>query len=198
MTSNEPTKQPSTPWQWILALIAVLAWCLLAAGAADAQQTQVPDYVLAQVLGEAAPKRPPMPIERDTTVNLVASHMLERFEDQLVAGVERPKVELEVQFDWDSDRIKGENGPQIEAAARVLNVHLPDTRFRVAGYTDASGDADYNLSLSERRAGAVWRALVDEHGVDEARLERVGFGEENPLDGASEEDRRRVELQILH
>ena len=184
---------------WGPALFAIAAWALLATNSADAQEIQVPDYVLAQVLGTArpqaaAPQAMPASVPE---VNLVAHRMRQNFEDQMVAGVSRPSVELEVHFDFDSDDLREESGSQIEAAAAVLNQHFPETRFRVAGYTDAAGTADYNQQLSERRAIAVWSKMVEEYGVDADRLERVGFGEEDPDLEATDAQRRRVELQIL-
>jgi outer membrane protein OmpA-like peptidoglycan-associated protein len=135
--------------------------------------------------------------DANSAVNLVAHRMRQHFEDQLVAGVSRPSVELEVHFDFDSEEIHSESGPQIEAAAEVLNKHFPAARFRVAGFTDAAGPEKYNQQLSERRAIAVWQVLVEEYGVKADRLERVGFGEEDPSLDATDAQRRRVELQIL-
>ena len=200
---SKPTSYPdrNRPRAWGLAIFAILAWALLATNAADAQQNRVPEVVLAQVLGRpSTPDVVPAP-ERSSSksagVDLVAHRMRVDFEDQLVAGVSRPSVELEVHFDFDSDQIHEESGPQIEAAAAVLNDHFPETRFRVAGFTDAAGPEEYNKALSERRASAVWQQLVEQHGVAPERLERVGFGEEDPASLDSDAQRRRVELQIL-
>ncbi|GEM_PF-3298897 len=184
---------------WTLALAAIAGWLLLVSNVAEAQQIQVPEIVLAQVLGPHAARdaRPtPAPPVADPAVALVAVAMRDRFEDQLVAGVARPSVELEVHFDFDSVDIHDESGPQIEAAAAVLVDHFPETRFRVAGYTDAAGSDTYNQDLSERRAAAVTQRLVDEFGVPADRLESVGFGEDASAE-ASDAQRRRVELQIL-
>jgi outer membrane protein OmpA-like peptidoglycan-associated protein len=202
MPKSDSYPDRNRPRAWGLAIFAILAWALLAANAADAQQFRVPEVVLAQVLGG----RPDSPSAAASVedrasgraeVNLVAQRMRADFQDQLVAGVSRPTVELEVHFDFDSDQIHEESGPQIEAAAEVLNDHFPETRFRVAGFTDAAGPEDYNKALSERRATAVWQQLVERHGVAAERLERVGFGEEDPASLESDAQRRRVELQIL-
>jgi len=71
----------------------------------------------------------------------------------------------------------------------------------IQGHTDAVGPADYNKRLSQLRAQAVVKWLVD-RGVDPRRLKAVGFGEEKPL--ASNDDElvgrtlnRRVEFKIL-
>jgi len=182
---------------WTLALVAIGAWLLLVTNSADAQEVQVPEIVLAQVVGHT-PDRDvaPTAAPADPRVALVALEMRQRFEDQMVAGVARPSVELEVHFDFDSDDLHEAATPDIEAAASVLVDHFPNTRFRVAGFTDAAGSADYNLDLSERRALAVYQELVENHGVPADRLESVGFGED-AAEGATDAQRRRVELQIL-
>jgi outer membrane protein OmpA-like peptidoglycan-associated protein len=172
----------------------VAGWFLVAAHLARAQEIQVPSYVVAQVLGRAPETVPAAP---HAQVTRVAQRIQQQFQDQLVAGVRRPRVELEVHFGWDSDVIDAQSEPQIEAAAEVLNQDFPAIRFRVAGYADPSGDAVYNQKLSERRAQAVWRALVVEHGVDADRIERIGYGEDDPDGNAPDAERRRVELQIL-
>ena len=70
----------------------------------------------------------------------------------------------------------------------------------VAGHTDSRGSESYNQGLSERRAQSVARYLLDK-GVVEARIDAVGFGEQNPIaDNGSEQGRalnRRVELSLL-
>lgn len=203
MSKSKVNDEPIRNRGWALAISAIAAWVLLATNSADAQEIRVPDFVLAQVLGSAVrvtpaiPESAPSVAGEGAAVNLVADRMRQNFEDQLVAGVSRPSVELEVRFDFDSEQIHGESDPEIAAAAEVLNKYFPDTRFRVAGFTDAAGSADYNMRLSERRAIAVWKSLVDEHGVNAERLERVGFGEEDPSLAATDAQRRRVELQIL-
>ena len=106
---------------------------------------------------------------------------------------------LRVTFELDSDRLT----PQAEANLRefalaVNGASLIDTRFLIAGHTDARASDGYNLDLSQRRAASVVRYLV-ELGVDPARLVPEGFGEsqlllpEDPFNGAN----RRVEAVLL-
>ena len=192
MTKIQPD-QPRGLRSWVLAIAAIVLWVLAASNSAEAQ---VPAFVVAQALGSKAPEQME-PVPSPDPVRLVASHMAEQFESQLVAGVSRPSVELEVHFDFDSAEIHEESNAQIEATAMMLNDHFPDTRFRVAGYTDAVGSERYNQQLSERRADAVWQQLVEEHGVTPDRLERVGYGENDPETASSDAQRRRVELQIV-
>jgi outer membrane protein OmpA-like peptidoglycan-associated protein len=75
----------------------------------------------------------------------------------------------------------------------------PDRKVIVEGYTDSTGSASYNQSLSERRATSVQVALI-KMGVDPARIVAQGYGKEYPVaENASVSGRamnRRVEVTI--
>jgi outer membrane protein OmpA-like peptidoglycan-associated protein len=68
----------------------------------------------------------------------------------------------------------------------------------VVGHTDNQGTLAYNLDLSKRRAAAVVKALVRQHGIAAGRLEGHGVGFLAPVaPNDSEPNRaknRRVEL----
>ena len=72
--------------------------------------------------------------------------------------------------------------------------------FEVASHTDAEGDSEINLKLSQRRAEVVVRYLV-QSGVDPQRLRATGYGESQPLaDNQTEEGRaanQRLEFRVL-
>lgn len=100
-------------------------------------------------------------------------------------------------FAVDSDRIRPESTPTLDEIGAMLEEH-PELRLRIEGHTDSDGEDAYNQDLSERRAASVRRFLIDNYGVDEGRLESVGFGETQPTaDNATVEgkqENRRVEL----
>jgi len=56
----------------------------------------------------------------------------------------------------------------------------------VEGHCDERGSNEYNLALGERRAEAVKNYLVS-LGISETRLRAISYGEEMPLDPASNE-----------
>jgi outer membrane protein OmpA-like peptidoglycan-associated protein len=70
----------------------------------------------------------------------------------------------------------------------------------IEGHTDNRGSANLNQALSQRRAEAVMRALVEE-GIDAGRMSAVGRGMDQPVaDNASAEGRarnRRVDIIVL-
>jgi outer membrane protein OmpA-like peptidoglycan-associated protein len=102
-------------------------------------------------------------------------------------------------FDTNSDVIQPESTPTLREIGEMLNAHA-DMALIIEGHTDSEGDADYNLELSERRAAAVVRYLVDAYGISADRLAAEGLGESAPVgDNATPEGRqqnRRVELVV--
>ena len=100
-------------------------------------------------------------------------------EREQLAGIvkDKPKIDLEINFDYNSDRISARSLPSVQALGRVLaNSELKGATFVVAGYTDAAGGDAYNQELSERRADSIKRYLVDKTGVAAADLVTVGYG----------------------
>ena len=82
----------------------------------------------------------------------------------------------------------------------MLSSHPDIELVRVEGHTDSQGKDAYNKDLSQRRAEAVKAYLVDQ-GLDGARLDPVGFGEEKPIrDNRTKAGRaanRRVEFILV-
>ena len=84
-------------------------------------------------------------------------------------------------FLFDSSALT-ENGKTIlNYNARILKEN-PKMKIRIAGYTSASGTAEYNQKLSERRATAVKNYLVKEGGIAEDRLTKIGYGATRPAE----------------
>jgi len=90
---------------------------------------------------------------------------------------------IEIVFDFNSDRIRPESYETVGIIADALHTpYLAGQKFFVVGHTDAKGDREYNLKLSQRRADAVMDALVTTFRVPAERLEAVGLGEEQLRD----------------
>lgn len=89
-------------------------------------------------------------------------------------------VELRVNFATNSDRVISDSYEEIERVAAFLKEY-PLTKVVIEGHTDSSGSAEYNRSLSQRRAAAVAKILVDQFIVDSARVSAKGYGEDKPI-----------------
>ena len=89
--------------------------------------------------------------------------------------------------------------PSLQDVVGLVGEH-PGARTEVQGHTDSVGSADFNQSLSERRAAAVSDWLAG-HGVAPGTLTKAGYGATRPVaDNATPEGRqanRRVEI-IVH
>ena len=102
-------------------------------------------------------------------------------------------------FDTDSTTVKPSFRPVLDAVSEVLKEYK-STMIQVAGHTDSTGGDKYNLMLSQQRAQSVANILSG-FGVEQVRLDTVGFGETQPIASNStasgREQNRRVELTLL-
>ncbi len=109
------------------------------------------------------------------------------------------RVELDVKFDFDKSKVKPESYADIENLADFMK-QFPQTSTVVEGHTDSVGTDAYNQKLSERRASAVRDVLINQYGVEAARVNAAGYGESRPVaDNATDEGRainRRVEASV--
>ncbi len=110
---------------------------------------------------------------------------------------DKPKIDLEINFEYNSADISAKSLPSVQALGRALsNADLKGSTFVVAGHTDAAGGESYNLDLSERRADAIKRYLVDKYGINGTDLVTVGYGKSKLKDPSQPmaEVNRRVQV----
>ncbi len=136
-------------------------------------------------------------------------HDMDKQQQQLqqIPGVEvtRPSenqinVQLtsDILFDLNSTALR----PQSQDVLRDLAGNFrqyPNETFEVDGHTDSTGNAEYNMTLSQRRADSVAGYLIDQ-GVPGDQITARGFGETQPkASNDTPEGRqlnRRVEIHI--
>lgn len=93
-----------------------------------------------------------------------------------------PSVNLTVQFANDSAELTPAAMRTLDELGRALTSQtLSSYRFRIEGHTDSLGTHEHNKVLSEQRANRVLDYLSSKFGLDRARLEAVGMGEDRPL-----------------
>ena len=104
----------------------------------------------------------------------------------------------DVLFDTNESSLKAGAQITIDRLAAFLNEY-PERRVLIEGHTDARGPDEYNIDLSERRAGAVRDALMNV-GIDPNRIQTNGLGESYPIASnetmAGMQENRRVEIVI--
>ena len=87
---------------------------------------------------------------------------------------------LYINFDFNKAYVKKIYYPQIKKVSEALKSN-PKLKIEVAGHTDNVGSEAYNLKLSQKRAEAVKRILVNVYHVDSKRVVAKGYGEKYPL-----------------
>jgi outer membrane protein OmpA-like peptidoglycan-associated protein len=133
--------------------------------------------------------------------------------DSAVAGVNATNERISALDDYEPQTVSAVN---FKIGSAVL---LPDAKTKlddiatkalnakgyvleVSGYTDTTGSVQLNRMLSQRRADAVIRYLVENHSIPLRRIVTpYGYGESHPVaDNTSREGRaenRRVEIKLL-
>jgi outer membrane protein OmpA-like peptidoglycan-associated protein len=108
--------------------------------------------------------------------------------------VDKPNIDLEINFDYNSADISPKSLPAVQALGRALtNPELKGSTFIVAGHTDAAGGDSYNQELSEKRADSIKHYLMDNYHISSADLVTVGYGKtklKDPNQPLSEVNRR--------
>jgi outer membrane protein OmpA-like peptidoglycan-associated protein len=104
-----------------------------------------------------------------------------------------------ITFDVNKASLKPESMGTINQVLAMLK-EKPDLKLEVGGHTDSDGSDENNLKLSQQRADAVVKKLV-ELGIDAGRLTAKGYGETKPVaDNNSFEGKaknRRVEFVLV-
>ncbi|MAM87995.1 OmpA family protein [Allohahella sp. A8] len=104
-----------------------------------------------------------------------------------------------ITFDTDRDAVKSSFYETLKSVAIVLE-EFDETTIQVAGHTDSTGAAEYNQSLSQRRADSVGSYLVSQ-GVASGRVQTKGYGQRDPIasndTSTGRAANRRVELKLV-
>ena len=124
--------------------------------------------------------------------------------NKIVMEIPKPAIyqPSNILYDFNRFDLTNESIDELDKIAIQLNTTL-DLKLEIIAHTDARGSADYNLSLSKKRAKAAFDYLVSK-GVDQNKLTMIGRGEAELLvncgENCSEEDHaknRRSEFRIL-
>jgi outer membrane protein OmpA-like peptidoglycan-associated protein len=195
--------------------VAVIGGALcLGIGAAFAGEANVTEDEIVRALAPAAKK----PLTRglsvgpqtDTAVNAEESKFVQKIrgrstrslsnterEEIATIAKDKPNIDLEITFDYNSANISTKSMPSVQALGRALtSADLKGSTFIVAGHTDAAGGDAYNQDLSERRADSIKRYLMDKFSIAGADLVTVGYGKSKLKDPSQPmaEVNRRVQV----
>jgi OOP family OmpA-OmpF porin len=123
----------------------------------------------------AKPEPKPEPPKKPAVVNLSSTELFE-FNKAVLTQDARSKLDGEV-------------------IAKLRD--LKDVRYIIVnGHADRLGSADYNQKLSEKRADAV-RAYLVSKGVDQSKVETLGFGKTLPVKACPDQKDRQQLIECL-
>jgi OmpA-OmpF porin, OOP family len=123
----------------------------------------------------AKPEPKPEPPKKPAVMNLASTELFE-FNKAVLTQEARSKLDNEV-------------------VAKLRD--LKDIRYIIVnGHADRLGSAQYNQKLSEQRADAV-RAYLVSKGVDQAKVETLGFGKTLPVKACPDEKDRKGLIECL-
>ncbi len=132
-----------------------------------------------------AAKRPPSAVTSDSTG---------------AQGPAAPPLSFEkitIRFSHNSNELTDDGFDKLDRLAKKMHVNQ-DGGIVVTGYTDVSGNYNYNMTLSQFRANLVKSYLVGK-GVDPQRIRTLGMGPFNPVMSnetlAGRIANRRVEIE---
>ena len=116
----------------------------------------------------------------------------------LVGAIVIPSAAL---FAFDKAELTEDGKAAIEEYRKQLRPELSEAyEGIIIGHTDSTGDANYNIGLSKRRAEAVSAYLVST-GVEAAKLREIGRGENDPIASndtkEGQAENRRVEIVVI-
>jgi OOP family OmpA-OmpF porin len=108
---------------------------------------------------------------------------------------EEVSTNINVLFDNNSSAISKSDDAQLQAFADFMN-RFPATDTVIEGHASAPGNADYNMMISKKRADSVRTLLINEYGIDAARLTSKGFGENQLLDTSNTAAANKINRRI--
>jgi OmpA-OmpF porin, OOP family len=111
-----------------------------------------------------------------------------------------PVAETSVKFGFNKDNLT----PKAKEALDQLANSISSTKgyiIALEGSTDSVGPAEYNYSLSERRANAVIQYLASKYNVPAHKIYVIGLGKDKPIESnktaAGRADNRRVDVRLM-
>jgi outer membrane protein OmpA-like peptidoglycan-associated protein len=190
-------------------IVGGLIWSVTALPAAAQSMTS------SQILNALAPPAPPA--TRSLSISPASAPAVSSSDQAFIEGLrhhanslttaesdkvaalakDRPKIDLEIYFEYNSAVISPKAEPQLRELGTALNAEaLKSAVVVLGGHTDAKGSDQYNQGLSQRRAEAVKTYLTQKLKVSADNLTTAGYGKrdlKNQSDPFAAEN-RRVEI----
>ena len=195
----------------------ILLFCIFLASAASAQKYADPDAASTNKAAREALKRAQVVGIVATTSDIKgasggiqgATSGIQSVLLDLGAKVTEHRVTIDldadVLFDFDKYTLRPAADDTLRKLAQVAATY-PKSPLLIEGYTDGTGGHAYNIALSENRAGAVKKWLIQNASIASDRITTHGWGESKPIapnknpDGSDNpqgrQKNRRVEIVL--
>jgi OOP family OmpA-OmpF porin len=109
--------------------------------------------------------------------------------------IECKSMTLSITFETAKADIKARHYDELKLVSDKLKA-FPKATTVIEGHTDNVGSAASNLSLSQRRADAVRKYLIEKNGVAPNRITAKGYGLKKPIETNKTEDGRRNNRRV--
>ncbi|HEY0110149.1 MAG TPA: OmpA family protein [Fibrella sp.] len=155
----------------------------------SARSSVATDAGTAASLGTFAARKLPDGIELNIPANGIENKLITFIDDQSQTVDKTTWFNFDrLSYETGSATLKPESREQLQNIAAILKAY-PAVNLKIGGYTDNVGNAAANKKLSQRRAESAMTELV-RLGVDQARLEAEGYGQEQPIASNNTEEGR--------
>lgn len=157
-----------------------------------------PKAQAAAPIAAPAPKPEPVVVPEPVKQEVTKAVALEKVMEVKAAEVCPPKINLHINFKFDSAEIEKESIGRVNKFADFLKC-TPDYKAKIIGHTDSIGSEAYNQKLSQKRADAV-RNMIIKDGVPSNKITTSAKGETEPIttnktnEGRAEN--RRIEAEL--
>lgn len=115
------------------------------------------------------------PIQKPISSSPITNEQVNTIENQDIST----KTNNSVFFDFDKYNIKDQYIEIINDNSKYLSIN-PTAKVQINGNTDDIGSVEYNLSLGQKRADIVKKALVS-NGVNQKNIEAISNGKLKPI-----------------
>lgn len=105
-------------------------------------------------------------------------------------------IEMRVFFDTDKAVIQPQYFSRVADVAAFMQEYS-STNAVIKGHTDSTASDAYNQKLSERRAQAVQKLLVNQYGIDPSRITTIGYGESEPVASNATKEGRQMNRRVI-
>ncbi|WP_394129745.1 OmpA family protein [Shewanella maritima] len=133
--------------------------------------------------------------DQDKCLGTPANHKVDADGCTIYENVTAQYVLEGILFDNNSSVIKQSSYEVLDKVANYLEKN-PEHNILIEGHASNTGNPDYNMTLSDKRAKAVATVLIEKYGINANRIDSVGYGVTRPAMEGSSAEANRVNRRI--